>query len=103
MEQERCNTMEGIFTTLNNKFKPQYNKTIKSLQFCKLGRHDTDNKSGTEIQSEKTTNMCHNALKTELQLLGFQPSMQAMPGLWEEVCRVWQDHPLQRGLQKWEK
>ena len=28
--------MEGLFTTLDNKFKPQYNETIKSLQSCKL-------------------------------------------------------------------
>ena len=33
-EQERCNTMKGLFTILNNKFKPQYNDTINSLQFC---------------------------------------------------------------------
>ena len=41
MEQEGCNTREGLFTTLNNKFKckPEYNKTIELLQFYKLGRH----------------------------------------------------------------
>ena len=32
-EQEKCNTLEGLFATLNNKFKPKYNETIKSLQF----------------------------------------------------------------------
>ena len=43
MEQGRCNTMKGLFTTLNNKFKPQYNETIKSLQFHKLGRQMNKN------------------------------------------------------------
>ena len=43
MEQERCNTMEGLFTTFNNKFKPQLKKTIKSLQFCKLSRQTKEN------------------------------------------------------------
>ena len=37
-ERERCNTTEGLFTTFSNKFKPQFNETIKSLQFHKLSR-----------------------------------------------------------------
>ena len=28
-EQERCNIQEGLFTTLINKFKPQYNEAIR--------------------------------------------------------------------------
>ena len=51
-------------------------------------------KRGTEMQSEKTTNMCQKAHKTELQLLWFQPSTKTMPSPWEEVCGVWQDQPL---------
>ena len=43
MEQERCNTVEGLFTILNKKFKPQCNKTIKSLQFHKLGWQMNEN------------------------------------------------------------
>ena len=31
MEKETCNTLKGLFETLSNKFKPQYNETIKSL------------------------------------------------------------------------
>ena len=31
-EKERCNMTEGLLNTLVKKFKPQYNKTIKSLQ-----------------------------------------------------------------------
>ena len=36
MEKETCNTLKGLFETLSNKFKLQYNETIKSLQFRKL-------------------------------------------------------------------
>ena len=42
-ERERGNITEGIFTTFNNKFKPQFNETIKSLQFCKLSRQTNEN------------------------------------------------------------
>ena len=42
-EKETCNTLEGLFETLTNKFKPQYNETIKSLQFRKLYRYDDEN------------------------------------------------------------
>ena len=41
--KETCNTLEGLFETLSNMFKPQYNKTIKSLQFRQLYRHDEEN------------------------------------------------------------
>ena len=34
---------EGLFTTLNNKFKAQYNENIKSLQFQKLVRYKNEN------------------------------------------------------------
>ena len=33
IEQEGGNTDEGFFEMLNNKFKLQYNETIKSVQF----------------------------------------------------------------------
>ena len=32
----KCNTLEDVFETLSNKFKPQYSETIKSLQLRKL-------------------------------------------------------------------
>ena len=37
-----CNILEGLFETLTNKFKPQYNETIKLLQFRKLYRYDDE-------------------------------------------------------------
>ena len=43
MEKETCNMLEGLFKTLTNKFKPQYNKTIKSFQFRKLYRYKDEN------------------------------------------------------------
>ena len=41
--------------------------------------------------------------QSRLQLPWLQPSTQMMPGLWQEMCRVWQDQPLQRGLQRCKK
>ena len=32
-QQEACNYERGLFDMLNRKFQPQYNETIKSLQF----------------------------------------------------------------------
>ena len=42
-EKEACKTLQGLFDTLVTKFKPQYNETIKSLQFKKLYRLDVEN------------------------------------------------------------
>ena len=42
-EKETNNTLEGLFETLSNTFKPQYNETIKSLQFRKLYRYNDKN------------------------------------------------------------
>ena len=41
-EQEACNNEKSLFDTLNRKFKPQYNETIKSLQCCKLIRQSNE-------------------------------------------------------------
>ena len=40
---EKSNTVEGLLEMLNNKFKPQFNETMKSLQFCKLSRQRAEN------------------------------------------------------------
>ena len=39
-EKVTCSMLDGLFETLTNKFGPQFNKTIKSLQFHKLSRQD---------------------------------------------------------------
>ena len=44
-EQEKCYTTD-LFTTLNNKVKPQYNETIKSLQFQRLCKQMRMQKTG---------------------------------------------------------
>ena len=41
-EKETFTTLEGLFETLTNKFKPQYNETIKSLKFRKLYRYEDE-------------------------------------------------------------
>ena len=42
-EKHECNTIQGLFDTLSTKFKPQFNETIKSLQFRKLYRFEGKN------------------------------------------------------------
>ena len=42
-EKDMCSTLEGLFKIFTNKFKQQFNETIKSLQFCKLSRQDGEN------------------------------------------------------------
>ena len=39
-EKQTCNTIQGLFDTLATNFRPQFNKTIKSLQFRKLFRFE---------------------------------------------------------------
>ena len=41
-EQHTCSNEKGLFNTFNRKFKPQYNETIKSLQFSKLIRQSDE-------------------------------------------------------------
>ena len=42
-QQEVCNTEKDHFEMLNNKFKPQYNETVKSWKFGKLPRQANQN------------------------------------------------------------
>ena len=39
-EKQVCGTLQGLIDTLAEKFRPQYNETIKSLQFRKSGRSE---------------------------------------------------------------
>ena len=43
-EKITCDTLEGLFNTLTSKLKPQFNETIKLLQFRKLCRNDGETK-----------------------------------------------------------
>ena len=42
VEQEACNEVECLFEILNNKFRLQYNETIKSLQLYKLVKQQNE-------------------------------------------------------------
>ena len=42
-EEDTCSILEGLFKIPTNKFRPQLNETIKSLQFCKLSRQNGEN------------------------------------------------------------
>ena len=39
-EKQACSTLQGLFDTLAKKFRPEFNETIKSLQFRKLYRFE---------------------------------------------------------------
>ena len=39
-EKQPCSTLQGLFDTLAKQFRPQFNETIKSLQFRKLYRFE---------------------------------------------------------------
>ena len=43
VEKQACGTLQGLIDTLAKKFRPQYNETIKSLQFRQLCRHEGEN------------------------------------------------------------
>ena len=43
VEKQACGTLQGLIDTLAKNFRPQYNETIKSLQFRQLCRHDGEN------------------------------------------------------------
>ena len=43
VEKQACGTLQGLIDTLAKKYRPQYNETIKSLQFRQLCRHDGEN------------------------------------------------------------
>ena len=42
-EKQACDTLQGLIDTLAEKFRPQYNETIKSMQFRKLCRSEGKN------------------------------------------------------------
>ena len=46
VEKQACCTLQGLIDTLAKIFRPQYNETIKSLQFRQLCRHDGENAEG---------------------------------------------------------
>ena len=47
-EKQVCDTLQGLIGTLAEIFRPQYNKTIKSLQFRKLCRSESKNCRGMD-------------------------------------------------------
>ena len=51
--------MEGLFETLSNKFISQHNKTIKSLQYCRLTRQNSENAGKLEGRLRITATECN--------------------------------------------
>ena len=74
-EKETCNTLEGLLETLCNKFKPQYNETIKSLQFRKLYRYENEN------VEEWMGRLCIAAVECNYQEIGSSRSNSSMASM----------------------
>ena len=74
-EKEPCNTLEGLFDMLATKFKPQYNETVKSLQFRKLYR--LQNESADEWMGR----LCVAAAECNYRELARQLKEQFIHGL----------------------
>ena len=74
-EKETCNTLEGLFETLSNKFKCQYNETIKSPQFRKLHIYDEEN------VDEWMGRLCIAAVECNYQQVDRQLKEQFIHGL----------------------
>ena len=41
-----------------------------------------------------------NACDMEMEVWWFHSSIHMMPSIWKDVCSMWKNQPLQRGLQK---
>ena len=74
-ENEACNTLEGLFDMLATKFKPQYNETVKSLQFRKLYRLEN------ESTDEWMGRLCMAAAECNYRELDRQLKEQFIHGL----------------------
>ena len=74
-EKEGCSTLEGLVNTLAAKFKPQYNETVKSLQFRKLYR--LENESADEWMG----GLCKAAAECNYRELDRQLKEQFIHGL----------------------
>ena len=74
-EQDACNDKKGQLETVTKKFKPQFNKTITSLQFHKLVCHS--NKSVEEWMGGLRT----TAVKCKYKEVDRQLKEQSIHGL----------------------
>ena len=81
-EKETCNTSEGLFETLSNKFKAQYNETIKSLQFRMFYRYDDEN------VEEWMGRLCIAAMQCNYQEVDRQLKEQFIHGLNDKYILV---------------
>ena len=106
-ERETCSTLEGLFETLSNKFKPQYSETIKSLQFRMLYRYEDEN------VEEWMGRLCIAAVECNYQEVDRQLKEQFIHGLndkymLEEIMKELtatknDDHITSGGILAWAK
>ena len=79
VEKQACNTIQGLFEPLAEKFRPQFNETIKSLQFRKLYRFKG---KGTE---EWMGRLCVAVAECHYREVDCQLKEQFMHGLNDKV------------------
>ena len=51
-EQEKCRTSTRLFIVLRDKFRPQHNKTVLSLQHFKLASEQNENAKNALVAPE---------------------------------------------------
>ena len=59
VEKQACGTLQGLIDTLAKKFRPQYNETVKSLQFRQLCRHEGGNAEEWMWRLQVVAAECH--------------------------------------------
>ena len=74
-EKQACDTLQGLMDTLAEKFRPQYNKMIKSLQFRKLCR------SVGENAEEWMGRLCVAVVECNYKAIDYQLNEQFMHDL----------------------
>ena len=79
VEKEACNTIQKLFDTLAKKFRPQFNETIKLLQFRKLYRFE--GKSAEEWMGR----LCMAVAKCNYREVDCQLKEQFIHGLNDKV------------------
>ena len=79
VEKQVCNTLQGLFDTLAAKFWPQFNETIKLLQFRKLCRAEDESKE------EWMGHLCMAAVECGYKEVDWQLKEQFIHGLNDRV------------------
>ena len=87
VQKHRCNTLDSLFEILTNKFRPQFNETIKSLQSCKFSRWNREN------AEEWMGRLLLSVIECNCKELNRQLKQQFIHGLNDtDMCYIMQCH-----------